>query len=68
MDLEPVIYGSLALIGGLPMMIFPRRKRLEAEARIARRREELNKGAGERYFEEGRAIEAYCLQIPIRVG
>ena len=59
MNLQSMIIGSLALIGVLPMMIFPRRKRLKAEAIISQRINDLSNGAEERYFEERRAIEAY---------
>jgi len=53
--------GALSLAAGLGMFVFPRRKRLTAEARLAERKAQLAAGASERYFEEGRSLDAYPL-------
>jgi len=51
--------GLINLISGLTMLLFPQRWRLVAEARVARRRDELASGEPERFFEEQRALAAY---------
>ena len=61
MNLQALVIGAFCLPSGLGMLIFPRRKRLAAEARVALRNEELATGASERYFEERRSIDAYPL-------
>jgi hypothetical protein len=43
------------------MLFFPRKRRLAAEAKLADRKAQLAAGGTERYFEEGRALEAYPL-------
>jgi hypothetical protein len=43
------------------MLFFPRKKRLEAVANVAIRKAQLAAGASERYFEEGRTLDAYPL-------
>jgi hypothetical protein len=60
-NLQALVIGAFCLTSGFGMLIFPRKKRLVAEAKVARRREELAAGAPERYFEEARSIAAYPL-------
>lgn len=59
MQLESLFVGLPCLASGLVMFLFPRRKRLAAEIRIATRKNQLAAGDPERYFEEGRALDAY---------
>ncbi len=59
--LQFLIVGGFCLFSGIQMLIFPRKKRLAAEAKIRSRKQELAAGAPERYFEEGRSIDAYPL-------
>jgi hypothetical protein len=61
MDFQSLAIGALCLPSGLGMLIFPRKKRLNAEAKVLLRKEQLAAGAPERYFEEGRTIAAYPL-------
>lgn len=61
MHLQVLIVGGFCLFSGIEMLIFPRKKRLAAEAKIRSRKQELAAGAPERYFEEGRSIDAYPL-------
>jgi len=60
-DLMSVFIGVPALVSGSAMLFFPRKKRLEAEAKVAIRKAQLTAGASERYFEEGRTLDAYPL-------
>ena len=59
MNLQLLVIGGLALTTSIPTAIFPRRRREITEAAIAIRKAELAAGAPERFFEEGRAIDAY---------
>lgn len=59
MNLQALVIGAFCLSTGLGMLLFPRRKRLIAETRVAKRKEQLAAGAPERFFEESRSIEAY---------
>lgn len=61
MNLQSLIIGAFCLPSGLGMLIYPRKKRLAAEAKVELRKDELAAGASERYFEEGRSIGAYPL-------
>ncbi|MDR3571453.1 MAG: hypothetical protein P4L81_04635 [Candidatus Pacebacteria bacterium] len=60
-NLQSLVIAAFCLPSGLGMFIFPRKKRLAAEAKVRLRKQELAAGAPERYFEEGRSIEAYPL-------
>ena len=61
LDLQPLIIGAFSLLSGAGMLIFPRRKRLAAEAKVAQRKQQLAAGEPEYYFEEGRSLDAYPL-------
>ena len=61
MDLMSLFIGVPTLVSGSAMLFFPRKKRLEAEAKVAIRKAQLRAGAAERYFEEGRTLDAYPL-------
>ena len=60
-NLQSLVIGAFSLFSGAGMLIFPRRKRLAAEAKVAHRKEQLAAGAPERYFEESRSLDAYPL-------
>ena len=59
MNLQALIIGGFSLIAGAPMLAFPSAKRFEAEARIARRKAEIDDGGSELFFEERRSLDAY---------
>ncbi|WP_343612645.1 hypothetical protein [Novosphingobium sp.] len=61
MNLQALVIGAFCLPSGLGMLIYPRKRRLAAEAKVALRKEELAAGSSERYFEERRSIDAYPL-------
>lgn len=61
MDLQSIIIGGCCIIAGVPMLLFPRRRRLAAEQRRETRITELDAGAEERFFEERRTFAAYPL-------
>jgi hypothetical protein len=60
-DLLSLFFGAPCLVSGLAMLFFPRKRRLAAEAKVADRKAQLALGGTERYFEEGRSLEAYPL-------
>lgn len=61
MDLQLIIIGGCCITAGVPMLLFPRRRRLAAEQRRETRIAELDAGAEERFFEERRTFVAYPL-------
>lgn len=61
MDYQSLFIGLPALVGGAGMLLFPRARRLAAEARLARRKSQLADGEPERFFEERRTLDAYPL-------
>ena len=61
MNLLGLIVGISCIASGSMMLIFPRRTRLAAKAKSEDRKAELDAGASERFFEEGRALSAYPL-------
>lgn len=63
MNLQSLIIGAFCLPSGLGMLIYPRKRRLAAESKVARRKDDLAAGASERYFEEARSIDAYPLPV-----
>jgi hypothetical protein len=50
---------ALTMAAGAALLFFPRRYRQQAQRRHAGRLAELDAGAGERFFEERRSLEAY---------
>ena len=61
MDLQSLFFGASSLASGVAMLFFPRKRRLSAEAKVSDRKAQLAAGGTERYFEEGRTLEAYPL-------
>jgi hypothetical protein len=59
MDLVSLSIGVVSLASGAPMLLVPRRSREKTQAVWKSRVAELNAGADERYFEEGRTLDAY---------
>ncbi len=59
MDWLSVFFGASGLITGVPMVMFPARKRRNAIKTRKARLAELQAGSRERFFEERRSIEAY---------
>lgn len=58
-DYQAMLYAALALGSGLPMLLRPRGHWRRAHGAWERRRAELGAGAAERFFEEGRSLQAY---------
>jgi hypothetical protein len=61
LDLQALFIGIPCLAFGLAMLLFPRKRRLAAEAKVLERTTQLAAGGTERYFEEGRTLKAYPL-------
>lgn len=61
MNVQSLILGAFCLPSGLGMLVFPRKRRLAAEAKLLHRKEELAAGAPERYCEERRSLDVYPL-------
>ncbi|EIZ79347.1 hypothetical protein WSK_2193 [Novosphingobium sp. Rr 2-17] len=59
MDWQSLIYGSLSLISGVPMLLFPAQKRNAAVKAWKSRMQEIKAGKPEQFFEELRSLEAY---------
>jgi hypothetical protein len=60
-DVQSLFLGVPCLFFGLAMLFFPRKRRLAAQAKVADRKAQLAVGGTDRYFEEGRTLEAYPL-------
>lgn len=56
-----LVIGLLTFVSGARMCLFPRARRLAAEARVSQRKSELEQGASEKFFEERRTLQAYPL-------
>ena len=54
-----LIQPALLALGGIALLWFPQRHRIEAERRHAARLAELDAGAKEAFFEERRSLLAY---------
>jgi uncharacterized membrane protein HdeD (DUF308 family) len=59
MDWQSLFFGVFALLSGVPMLIFPKRRREAAQAKWATRVAEIDSGAEETFFEERRSLLAY---------
>ncbi len=59
MNLQSLMIGGMSLFAGIPMLAIPNVKRLKAEARIARRKAEIDEGGSGHFFEERRSLDAF---------
>ena len=59
MDFFGFAIGILSLVSGIPMAVWPHRKRKAAQAAWSERLAQLDAGAEETFFEERRSLLAY---------
>lgn len=59
MDWQLLFYGSFSLISGIPMLLFPARRRHAAVKAWKHRLQDIDAGEPEQFFEERRSLEAY---------